>query len=277
MLFSFIGIILLATFIGIIGCPCGPADAYRYRYAPLGALPWIPLGPALSSYDRTPCARGCRRSVLIDAHKRTVARTPRLGGKGSCVSHATCRNYDCCIAQLAHHRPQLDRSDEAREAQDDPRVHELHQDAARLSARSHAAHRQSMGHASHIHARDWARPCPHLHRDCARPCPHLRQDRASCASRAVRILHAVSVALCTPLPEPRRSCACGAVWYRVLLRATAWCGTVPCGRRTGWRVQEYPYSRVLQGTRGYSTAVASAACSARRGTPRCKGTRRHTK
>jgi hypothetical protein len=35
---------------------------------------------------------------------------------------------------------------------------------------------------------------------------------------------------------------------------------------------------VLYGTSpGYSTAAASAACSARRGTPRCDGTRRHTR
>ena len=52
MLFSFIGIILLATFIGIIGCPCGPADPYRY--ATLGPCPTIrrsyPLRPRLPPF-----------------------------------------------------------------------------------------------------------------------------------------------------------------------------------------------------------------------------------
>ena len=48
MLFSFIGIILLATFIGIIGCPCGPlptptATATR---GPCPGYPWaLPYHP----------------------------------------------------------------------------------------------------------------------------------------------------------------------------------------------------------------------------------------
>ena len=42
MLFSFIGIILLATFIGIIGCPCGPATPTATATATLGPCPGYP-------------------------------------------------------------------------------------------------------------------------------------------------------------------------------------------------------------------------------------------